>query len=73
VVLTAVFRATHVPVGEDQTQHMELAQDIARGFNKSYKRDFFPIPRQIQGESAMLHVWVTGAAGGPCLQVRYTA
>ncbi|XP_011367038.1 tryptophan--tRNA ligase, mitochondrial-like [Pteropus vampyrus] len=35
--------STHVPVGEDQAQHLELVQDLARGFNKKYGA-FFPLP-----------------------------
>jgi tryptophanyl-tRNA synthetase len=38
-----VYHATHVPVGEDQKQHLELARDIATKFNHDYKTDFFPI------------------------------
>src|SRR6201986_543072 len=38
------YKATHVPVGEDQKQHLELARDIAGAFNWRYKRDFFPLP-----------------------------
>ena len=33
-----VYRATHVPVGEDQKQHLELSRDIAQKFNNDYKR-----------------------------------
>ena len=39
-----VYKATHVPVGEDQKQHVELARDIAGAFNRRYERDFFPLP-----------------------------
>ena len=39
-----VYKATHVPVGEDQKQHLELARDIAGAFNRRYDRDFFPLP-----------------------------
>jgi tryptophanyl-tRNA synthetase len=39
-----VYRATHVPVGEDQKQHLELARDLAGAFNRRYDRDFFPLP-----------------------------
>ncbi|HEV7997070.1 MAG TPA: tryptophan--tRNA ligase [Stellaceae bacterium] len=39
-----VYQATHVPVGEDQKQHLELARDIAGAFNRRYERDFFPLP-----------------------------
>ena len=46
------YKATHVPVGEDQKQHLELARDIAEMFNKTYNIDFFPIPEpQIFGEA----------------------
>ena len=36
------YHATHVPVGEDQRQHLELANDIAQKFNHDYGRAFFP-------------------------------
>lgn len=38
-----LYKSTHVPVGEDQAQHLELVQDLARGFNKKYGA-FFPLP-----------------------------
>ena len=39
------YRATHVPVGEDQKQHLELARDIAQKFNTDFAApDFFPLP-----------------------------
>ena len=39
------YRATHVPVGEDQKQHLELARDIAAKFNLDFDApDFFPLP-----------------------------
>jgi tryptophanyl-tRNA synthetase len=54
-----VYRATHVPVGEDQKQHLELARDIAQKFNNDYGdairahghgEAFFPLPEPlIQG------------------------
>ncbi len=37
-----VYHATHVPVGEDQKQHLELTQEIARKFNHDYGLEFFP-------------------------------
>jgi tryptophanyl-tRNA synthetase len=47
------YKATHVPVGEDQKQHLELARDIAGAFNRRYEVDFFPLPEpQILGEAA---------------------
>ena len=45
-----VYRATHVPVGEDQKQHLELARDIAQKFNHDFGQDYFPlIEPMIQG------------------------
>jgi tryptophanyl-tRNA synthetase len=38
------YRATHVPVGEDQKQHLELSRDIAGAFNRKYDTEFFPLP-----------------------------
>jgi tryptophanyl-tRNA synthetase len=43
-----VYRATHVPVGEDQKQHLELARDIAAKFNNDYAvPGFFPQPEPV--------------------------
>jgi tryptophanyl-tRNA synthetase len=39
-----LYKATHVPVGEDQKQHVELARDIAGSFNRRYEVEFFPLP-----------------------------
>jgi tryptophanyl-tRNA synthetase len=39
-----VYKATHVPVGEDQKQHLELARDVAGAFNRRYECEFFPLP-----------------------------
>jgi tryptophanyl-tRNA synthetase len=48
-----VYKATHVPVGEDQKQHLELARDIAAKFNNDFGvPDFFPQPEPV----------ITGAA-----------
>src|SRR5499427_1222101 len=41
------YKATHVPVGEDQKQHLELARDIAQKFNNDFGRDFFPLPEPL--------------------------
>jgi tryptophanyl-tRNA synthetase len=47
-----LYHATHVPVGEDQKQHLELARDIAGAFNNQFEEDFFPLPEpQIFGEA----------------------
>ena len=51
-----VYRATHVPVGEDQKQHLELSRDVAQKFNNDYAESihahgygdaFFPLPEPI--------------------------
>ena len=36
------YRATHVPVGDDQRQHLELANDVAQKFNHDYGIEYFP-------------------------------
>jgi tryptophanyl-tRNA synthetase len=42
------YKATHVPVGEDQKQHLELARDIAQKFNNDYGvPGFFPLPEPV--------------------------
>ena len=38
-----LYKATHVPVGEDQKQHLELTRDIAQKFNNDFKCDMFPV------------------------------
>jgi tryptophanyl-tRNA synthetase len=44
------YKATHVPVGEDQKQHLELARDVAQAFNSRFGIEFFPLPEpQILG------------------------
>jgi tryptophanyl-tRNA synthetase len=48
-----LYKATHVPVGEDQKQHLELARDIAGAFNRRYGVEYFPLPEpQIFGAAA---------------------
>ena len=43
-----LYKATHVPVGDDQKQHLELVRDIAQKFNNDFKTDnFFPIPEPL--------------------------
>jgi tryptophanyl-tRNA synthetase len=44
-----VYRATHVPVGEDQKQHIELARDIALKFNTDFDVDLFIAPEPFIG------------------------
>ena len=41
------YKATHVPVGDDQKQHLELTRDIAQKFNHDYGQDFFPVVEPI--------------------------
>ena len=43
-----LYKATHVPVGADQKQHLELTRDIAQKFNKDFNcEDFFPLPEPL--------------------------
>lgn len=47
-----LYQATHVPVGEDQKQHLELARDIAIKFNTDYQVDLFTLPDPYIGKEA---------------------
>ena len=43
-----LYKATHVPVGDDQKQHLELSRDIAQKFNKDFNCEgFFPLPEPL--------------------------
>ncbi len=43
-----LYKATHVPVGADQKQHLELSRDIAQKFNNDFKcKNFFPLPEPL--------------------------
>jgi len=42
-----LYKATHVPVGSDQKQHLELCRDIAQKFNNDFKKNIFPIPEPL--------------------------
>ena len=42
-----IYLATHVPVGEDQKQHLELTRDIAQKFNNDFSSDLFPLPEPL--------------------------
>ena len=49
------YKATDVPVGEDQKQHIELSRDVAQAFNSMFGVDFFPLPEpRIQAEAARI-------------------
>jgi tryptophanyl-tRNA synthetase len=47
-----IYKATHVPVGEDQKQHLELARDIVLKFNNDFEKELFPMPEPIIMEKA---------------------
>jgi tryptophanyl-tRNA synthetase len=50
-----LYKATHVPVGEDQKQHLEFTRDLAGTFNSRYGVDYFPLPEPvIQGEGTRI-------------------
>ncbi|KAL6940828.1 Tryptophan--tRNA ligase, mitochondrial [Hanseniaspora vineae] len=40
-----LYKSTHVPVGEDQSQHLELTRTLAENFNKMYQKRVFPLPK----------------------------
>jgi tryptophanyl-tRNA synthetase len=46
------YQATHVPVGDDQKQHLELARDIAAKFNQDTGRDVFTLPEPFVSKAA---------------------
>jgi len=47
-----LYKATHVPVGDDQKQHLELSRDIAQKFNNDFNsKDFFPLPEPLISRS----------------------
>ncbi|SBW08613.1 Tryptophan--tRNA ligase [uncultured Alphaproteobacteria bacterium] len=41
------YKATHVPVGEDQKQHLELTRDVAQKFNADFGKEVFPLPEPL--------------------------
>ncbi|WP_413061133.1 tryptophan--tRNA ligase [Sphingomonas carotinifaciens] len=47
-----VYRTTHVPVGEDQKQHLELARDIATKFNTDFGSEVFVLPEPLVSKAA---------------------
>jgi len=47
-----LYNATHVPVGEDQKQHLELARDIATKFNTDYTTELFTLPEPLVSAAA---------------------
>ena len=57
------YKATHVPVGEDQKQHLELSRNIADRFNRDFDApDFFPLPEAlIEGPGARIMSLKDGA------------
>ncbi|MCH2075873.1 MAG: tryptophan--tRNA ligase [Rhodobacteraceae bacterium] len=46
-----IYHATHVPVGDDQKQHLELTRDIAIKFNHDFGQEFFPVTEPIIGKA----------------------
>ncbi|MCF7844749.1 MAG: tryptophan--tRNA ligase [Kiritimatiellales bacterium] len=55
-----LYDATHVPVGKDQKQHVEMARDIAQKFNKIYKKDVLTIPEPVIREEVAVVPGVDG-------------
>ena len=47
-----LYSATHVPVGDDQKQHLELARDIAHKFNTDFKSEMFTLPEPLMNASS---------------------
>lgn len=51
-----LHRATKVPVGKDQQQHLEMTRDFAERFNKLYKTDYFPLPQAFNFEGELVKI-----------------
>ena len=49
-----IVRSTMVPVGQDQTQHLEITRDIAGSFNAAYDTDIFPMPDTLLNDDAVV-------------------
>lgn len=58
-----IYKASHVPVGEDQKQHLELAREIAGAFNRKFDTEYFKLPEPvIMGEAARIMSLRDGSA-----------
>ncbi|PCH81611.1 MAG: tryptophan--tRNA ligase [Hyphomicrobiales bacterium] len=72
-----LYRATHVPVGEDQKQHLELTRDIAQKFNNDYQEQIKNLPTAIDnpdvdettGPAKVYFPMIEGLIGGPAPRV----
>jgi hypothetical protein len=53
---------THVPVGEDQTQHLELTRDLASAVNERFRADIFTIPSGYSGKTSAGNTSLKGSA-----------
>lgn len=51
-----IHRATKVPVGKDQEQHLEMARTFANRFNRMYKTEYFPAPYAFNFESELVKI-----------------
>ncbi|WP_407929506.1 tryptophan--tRNA ligase [Heliomicrobium undosum] len=49
-----IYKATHVPVGQDQIPHIELSREVARRFNHLYQTEVFPEPQVLLSEVPLL-------------------
>ena len=59
VLMTAdiiLHRANKVPVGKDQTQHLEMTRDFAQRFNRIYEVDYFPLPQAFSFSGELVKV-----------------
>lgn len=50
-----LYRATHVPVGQDQAQHIQLATDLATSFNKKFG-ETFPVPHRLNNDNGIYRI-----------------
>lgn len=50
-----LYKATHVPIGQDQRQHLELTRNIAQRYNKTFASNFFPLPADVYTSSSKVY------------------
>jgi len=55
-----LYNATHVPVGSDQTQHIELTRDIVSRFNNEYQTSYFKLPNPVLGNMTSVKSLIDG-------------
>ncbi|KAJ1515965.1 Tryptophan--tRNA ligase, mitochondrial [Coelomomyces lativittatus] len=66
-----LYRATDVPVGNDQLQHLEFSRDVAKFFNSTYKTNFFPFPKAVTASELVCSDHVFNGSSFENVQIMY--